>query len=149
MSPLTTVMPSVSTSGDCRNMRMECWSVVAAPRASWSMITLRFVCALAVSATKKTTTVNGTILFRPMAVIDPLVVNWLLINCGRLRLAAFRRQDTCGTNGAYSSPARGSQGKTEFLRVQGLCRNGTRRFMLIADVIIRGCLWAAEKRECA
>jgi len=44
--------------------------------------------------------------------IDPLVVIRLMIICGWFRLLAFRRQDTCGTNGAYSSPPRVSQGKT-------------------------------------
>jgi hypothetical protein len=96
---------------------MDCWSVVAAPRASWSMITFRLVCALAVVAEMEASatmamTVSGTILFRPMAMIDPLVLIRLLMICGWFPLVAFRRQDTCGTNGAYSSQFDVSQGKT-------------------------------------
>ena len=54
ISPLTTVMPSVSTSGDCRKTRIDCWSVVAGPRASWSMMTFRFDCAVSGEATAMT-----------------------------------------------------------------------------------------------
>src|ERR1700741_3016007 len=44
-SPLTTVMPSTSVCGDCISRRIACWSVLPGPRASWSIITLRFACA--------------------------------------------------------------------------------------------------------
>jgi hypothetical protein len=120
---------------------MDCWSVVAAPRASWSMITFLFVCALAVDveASATQTTMNGTILFKPMVVIDPLVLIRLLINCGWFPLVVFRRQDTCGANGAYSSPRSMSQGKTVFLLER---RVVPKRLASIADVIIRGCLCA-------
>jgi hypothetical protein len=90
---------------------------VAAPRASWSMITFRLVCALAVVAETEDSatmamTVSGTILFRPMAMIDPLVLLQLKIIGGWFPLVVFRWQDTCGTNGAYSSQFDVSQGKT-------------------------------------
>src|SRR5271170_913395 len=104
------------------------------------MITFRFDCAAAVvaemQASTTKTTMNGTILFRPMVMIDPLVVIRLLIICGWFPLVAFPWQDTCGTNGAYSSPQSVSQGKTAFSGKGGLCRNGSRYFRLMADVIM-------------
>ncbi len=44
--------------------------------------------------------------------IDPLVLLLLKIIEGWFPLVVFRRQDTCGTNGAYSSLVGVSQGKT-------------------------------------
>jgi hypothetical protein len=79
------------------------------------MMTFRLVCALAVVAETSATmamTVNGTILLRPMVMIDPLKLIRLLMNCGWFPLVVFPRQDTCGTNGAYSSLFGVSQGKT-------------------------------------
>src|SRR5579863_8100438 len=107
------------------------------------MITLRLVCAAAAEAETSATqtAMNGMILFRPMAMIDPLVVIWLLMICGWFRLVAFRRQESCGTNGAYSSPWSVSQGKTSFWAVWSAV---PKRSTSIADVIIRGCLLAAE-----
>jgi len=115
---------------------------VAAPRASWSMITLRLVCAVAKDAEASATTavMNRKILFRPMAMLDPLVVIRLMIICGSFHLVAFRRQDTCGTNGAYSSPPRVSQGKTASFAAE---RAAQKPAASIADVIIRGCFRAA------
>src|SRR5271163_2497152 len=149
ISPLTTVMPRVSTLGDCRNIRMDCWSVVAAPRASWSMITLRLVCAVAAlvnTQASATAAMLGKILFRPMVMIDPLVFfaaenSWRLVSLG-----CVPAQDTCGTNGAYSSLVVVSQGKTVDSEVEWLCQRWSRELTSIADVIIRGCLCNLEKR---
>jgi tetratricopeptide (TPR) repeat protein len=60
---------------------------------------------------------HGKILFRPIVTIDPLVLLRLLMICGCLLSIAFRRQDTCSTNGAYSSLVSVSQGKTAVLEV--------------------------------
>jgi hypothetical protein len=46
---------------------------------------------------------------------------------GWFPLAEFRRQDTRGTNRAYSSPRRMSQEKTAFCWNGGLCQNGPRQ----------------------
>ena len=117
------------------------------------MITFRLVCALAVltemvaSATiAMTVTVNGMILFRPMVMIDPLVLMRLLMVCSWFPLLTFRRQDTCGTNGAYSSLVGVSQEKTVDSELESLCQSGSRQVTSIADVIIRGCLWDVEER---
>jgi tetratricopeptide (TPR) repeat protein len=61
---------------------------------------------------------HGKILFRPIVTIDPLVVLWLKTIGGWFPLVVLRRQDTCGTNGAYSSLVGASQGKTAKLAVQ-------------------------------
>lgn len=117
------------------------------------MITFRLVCALAVltemvaSATIAiTVTVNGMILFRPMVMIDPLVLMRLLMVCSWFPLLTFRRQDTCGTNGAYSSLVGVSQEKTVDSELESWCQSGSRQVTSIADVIIRGCLWDLEER---
>src|SRR5581483_1303184 len=47
-------MPSGSTCGDCSSSRMAFWSVVAGPRASWSMIILRLDCAATVRLARTT-----------------------------------------------------------------------------------------------
>jgi len=90
------------------------------------MITLRLTCAVAVVASATTMAMHGKIRFRPMAMIDPLVVLRLKAIGGWFPLVVFRRQDTCGTNGAYSSLVGASQAKTADLEVNGLCQNGPR-----------------------
>src|SRR5277367_1858979 len=140
------------------------------------MITFRLDCAAAVvaemQASTTKTTMNGTILFRPMVMIDPLVVIRLLIICGWFPLVAFPWQDTCGTNGAYSSPQSVSQGKNRIFRggrlvpkrvtvihVNGGCYNA-RMFswfgktraaagLLLALIALLGIVLAADSLVCA
>jgi hypothetical protein len=61
-----------------------------------------------------------------MVMIDPLVLSRLLMICGWFPVVVFRRQDTRGTNGAYSSRLGVSQGKTAELELEWLCGNGSR-----------------------
>src|SRR5271155_4068647 len=85
------------------------------------MMTFRLDCAAAVllkAQASATTAMHGKILFRPIVTIDPLVVLWLKTIGGWFPLVVLRRQDTCGTNGAYSSLVGASQGKTAKLAVQ-------------------------------
>src|ERR1035438_5808159 len=48
------VIPSVSIPGDCNTSNMDCWSVVAGPRPSWSRMTLRRVSPCAHIEARKT-----------------------------------------------------------------------------------------------
>src|SRR5271155_4759196 len=113
------------------------------------MITFRLVCAVAAlvnTQASATAAMLGKILFRPMVMIDPLVFLRLKTLGGWFPLVVFRRQDTCGTNGAYSSLVGASQGKTVDSEVEWLCQRWSRELTSIADVIIRGCLCNLEKR---
>jgi tetratricopeptide (TPR) repeat protein len=107
-----------------------------------------------------------------MAMIDPLVLYRLKIICGWFPLVVFRRQDTCGTNGAYSSPQSASQGKNGIfaggrvvpnwvtvIQVNGGCYNprmfswfGKTRAaaaLLLAVITLLGLGLAADSPVCA
>src|SRR5208282_187207 len=85
------------------------------------MMTFRLDCAAAVlvkAQASATAAMHGKILFRPMVMIDPLVLLQLNTIGGWFPLLVLRRRDTCGTNGAYSSQIGVSQGKTALLAVE-------------------------------